>query len=183
MPECWLKPNRRALRIALVAPLTLMLVGAIVAAWGYARGGAAATFLVGVVLAFAGAVGAAWLLYALRIPRLAYDGADVLVYLRSLTPLRVPVDAVECFFLGQGPALPAAPQPDVTKAANVIVRLAEGAKDYHTRQVRSDLGVWSDGYITIRGMWCEPLDHQRVNELNRQLGAAHRAQRKPQQVS
>jgi hypothetical protein len=134
----------------------------------------------GLAFLLLGAIGYVALWLAGRIPRLAYNDGELLVYLRSLRPLRVPVDAVECFFLGQGPAQPAVPDDLVVKAANVIVRIGEGATAWHARKVRAELGQWQDGYITIRGMWCEPLSHERVNELNRRLAEAQRQLRQQQ---
>lgn len=183
MAESWLQSNRRALRVALVVPGALTLVGLLLAISGLSRGIASFYFLFGAGLLVVGIFGAAWLIFAMRVPRLGYEDGELLVYLRSLTPLRVPIDVVECFFLGQGPARPAPPDVCVPKAANVIVRLAESATDYHAREVRSDLGIWNDGYITIRGMWCEPLSHERVNELNRKLSAAQRALRQHQEAT
>jgi hypothetical protein len=154
-----------------------MLIG------GLGRGLLSTSFLVGTGIFGLGVVCVAALWVATRIPRLAYDDGELLVYLRSLAPLRVPVEAVECFFLGQGPAHPAAPDEPVAKAANVIARIAESAPQWHARPVRADLGQWCDGYITIRGMWCEPLSHERINQLNRRLAEAHRAVRARQEVS
>ncbi len=183
MAESWLQPNRRALRVTLVVPAALSLVGLVLVLVGMSRGFTSAVFLCGAGLVVAGVVGTLWLVYAMRVPRLAYEEGELLVYLRALTPLRVPIDVVECFFLGQGPARPAPPDACVPKAANVIVRLADNARDFHARDVRADLGVWNDGYITIRGMWCEPLSHERVNELNRRLGAAQRSLRQKQEAT
>jgi hypothetical protein len=182
MPECWLKPNRRALATALIVPSFVSAVGLVLLVvgmrseqrlWLAIAGGT--MFAIGVAC-----VAAIWC--ASRIPRLAYADGELLVYLLSLKPLRVPIDAVECFFLGQGPAHPAPPDHPVAKAANVIVRIADSASDFHERDVRPDLGIWRDGYITIRGLWCEPLSHERVNLLNRQLAEAHRAVRARQEV-
>jgi hypothetical protein len=183
MAECWLKPNRRALATAMIVPSVVAAIGLVLLVVGMRSDqrvwlsiSGSAMFALGIVC-----VAAIW--FASRIPRLAYDDGDLLVYLRSLTPLRVPIDAVECFFLGQGPAHPAPPDQPVAKAANVIVRIADSAADFHERDVRADLGIWRDGYITIRGLWCEPLSHERVNLLNRQLADAHRAVRERQEVS
>jgi hypothetical protein len=183
MPEVWLETNRRPLRIAMAVASVIVVAGGALAWFFSGAGGTSLGFVAGVALAAAGVVCLTALAWAGRIPRLAYDDGWLLVYLRSLRPLRVPIDAVEVFFLGQGPAHPADADAPVPKAANVIVRIAESASDYHARDVRGDLGQWRDGYITIRGMWCEPLSHERVNELNRRLHAAHRARRKEEPVT
>jgi hypothetical protein len=184
MAEVWLKSNRRALAVAAVVPSTLVLAGAFVLGIGINQ--EKNPFLVlmaGGCLFALGLISVVGLCLASYIPRLAFDDGELLVYLRSLTPLRVPIEVVECFFLGQGPAHPAAPEEPVPKAANVIVRIAESATKFHAREVRADLGQWRDGYITIRGMWCEPLSHERVNALNRHLAEAHLALRARHEVS
>lgn len=183
MPECWLSPNRRPLYLSLAVAGVILLVGVLLCARG-ARNGDFDIFSMGgaVALTF-GALITAIAVRAARLPRVAYDEGEILFYLRSLAPLRVPADAVECFFLGQGPAHPAAPDEPVAKAANVIARIAESAPQWHAVEVRDDLAKWCDGYITIRGMWCEPLSHERVNELNRRLAEAHRTARSQQKIT
>jgi hypothetical protein len=75
---------------------------------------------------------------------------------------------VEAFFLGQGPAkLPGSPNAQQT--VNLVARLAQRETDWARREVKPALGNWCDGYITIRGTWCEPLDNELVRRLNRRL--------------
>jgi hypothetical protein len=35
--------------------------------------------------------------------------------------------------------------------------------------VKPAFGNWSEGYVTVRGTWCEPLDSEVVRRLNRRL--------------
>lgn len=183
MAECWLKPNRRAVVTAMVVPSVVGVSGMVLLAIAARVAQSQWLNIAGGLMLALGTVCVVALWFASRIPRLAYDDGELLVYLRSLTPLRVPVDVVECFFLGQGPAHPAEADQPVAKAANVVVRIADSASDFHERDVRPDLGIWRDGYITIRGLWCEPLSHERVNALNRQLADAHRAVQARQEMS
>jgi len=116
-----------------------------------------------------------------RQPRLAYAAGQLQVYLTGLRPIGVPVEIVECFFLGQGPSilprLPVVlPRRDL-EAATLIVRLAESATDWKHRDVEPPLGLWCDGYITIRGAYCEPLSGELIAQLNRRLVEAHREQK------
>jgi hypothetical protein len=108
-------------------------------------------------------------------PCLAYDNGKLLVFLHPLGPYRVPIDYVEVFFLGQGP-VPGfrTPPTDSTReppvAANVVVRLAEGAKGWHQRDTENTaVGSWQDGYITVRGLWCEPLNADVIRRMNHRL--------------
>lgn len=114
-------------------------------------------------------------------PRLAISDDELLVYLRSGSPFRVPLDAVEVFFIGQGavkgeePGHPHGYQGAV--AANVIVRLAEAATEWKQRDVNQPLGVWADGYITLRGLWCENIDAEVLKRMNRRLAEIKRQRR------
>ena len=130
----------------------------------------------GVVLGSVSAVFLGTLVYVTRLPRLAYEDGHLLVYLRSLEPIRVPSQFVECFFLGQATSQLTRREPHEVVARTVVVRIAETADQWQRQNVKPALGQWCDGYVTIRGTWCEPLSVERVNELNRRLAEAHRAQ-------
>jgi hypothetical protein len=114
-----------------------------------------------------------------RRPRLAYFDGELEVYLTGRRPIRVPIEVVECFFKGQGPSL----LPGFAlggrrlEAATLIVRLAERAVQWKHRDVRPWLGLWCEGYITIRGTCCEPLHGDLVARLNRRLVEIHRQTR------
>ncbi len=108
-------------------------------------------------------------------PRVAINETELLVYLRKnpLVPYRVPLTVVEVFFIGQGAVSGAEPgQPkeyEGAVAANVIVRLAEAATDWHQRDVQQMLGVWNEGYITIRGLFCANIDQEVLKQMNKRL--------------
>jgi hypothetical protein len=104
-----------------------------------------------------------------RQPRLAYSDGRLLVYLRRLGPLAVPIDLVEAFLLGQGPSWLAGKKHGRTETTTLVIRLADRAVDWSHRDVDPVLGSWCDGYITIRGTWCEPLTLELVNRLNLRL--------------
>jgi len=79
---------------------------------------------------------------------------------------------VECFFLGQAASMLPGRGHQQTRVAAVVVRLAESAEDWKQRDVKPALGSWCDGYITIRGTWCEPLSVDVINRLNHLLADA-----------
>jgi|GEM_PF-5717193 len=114
-----------------------------------------------------------WQIYS--HPRLAISDRELLVYLRPnyRQPFRVPLTVVEVFFIGQGAVSGSEPgQPKEYQgavAANVIVRLADAATDWHKRDVHLWLGVWDEGYITVRGLFCENIDHDVLKRMNKQL--------------
>ena len=105
------------------------------------------------------------------LPRIAIDADHLLVYLRGYHPYRIPLDAVECFFQGQGES---ALKASGARSTNVVIRLAERATDWHSRNVKKSLGEWDDGYIIIRGTWCEPLSETKLRALNSELARVKR---------
>jgi hypothetical protein len=107
-------------------------------------------------------------------PRLAFEDGQLLVFLEPAKPTVVPIEVVECFFLGQGPA--ALPQLSgrEPETQNVIVRLAESATEWKHREMRPAIGLWCEGYITLRGSWCEPIDRNLMQRLNSRLAKAQR---------
>jgi len=164
MPETWLQPNRRALWFGCVPPLVIAAVGA----WFAIRPGAAWNWIGVAMLVVAVAVLAA-LVRQLTRPRIAYRNGQILFNLRSGSPIAVPAHIVEAFFLGQGPAhLPGAPQGQ-EKTVNLVARLSQRQKDWAQRDVKPAFGNWSDGYVTVRGTWCEPLNADVVRRINRRL--------------
>jgi hypothetical protein len=89
-------------------------------------------------------------------------------------PLEVPLDVVEAFFQGTGPSMLPGDRVRPRKTANVVIRLADRASDVHHRDVTPALGEWRDGYITIRGTWCEPVTEELLRKLNARLADAKR---------
>jgi hypothetical protein len=173
MREPWLQGNRRALAAGLVVPLLLLVAGLICLLGPFA---VVVRWIGGGVLIAAGLL-AASLVWMMFTPRLAYEDGWLLVYLSSTVPERVPIDHVECFFLGQAASLMPREAGSAAKTRAVVVRLAEAARDYQFRSVRPSLGQWCDGYITIRGTWCEPIDSHLMRRLNERLLEIQRARR------
>jgi hypothetical protein len=170
--EIWLKPNHRAIALGFLVPGLFLLIAVPLFTFLPSAGAmfwirwclAAPLIACSVVLA-------ASLIYHLRQPRLASDGQVLLVYLAGGVPYRVPLEQVECFFLGQT-QFGDGPQSGVD-AKNIVVRLAERAEDWHHREVRRNLGNWCGGYITVKGGWCEPITDELMRELNRRLIQKH----------
>ena len=109
------------------------------------------------------------MLWQSRQPRIAYRDGQLLFYLRSGRPIRLPVAIVQCAFLGSG----GAPVSDIgsreINAANLVIRLDKKAVDWADVEVKPALGRWTEGYITIHGAWCEPLTLDVVQRLNIRL--------------
>lgn len=167
MREVWLCPNRRALLFGLIPPACLLGFGLLLVL-AVPSTQAPFRWLGWGMIGISGLMSAV-LVFLLRQPRLARENDQLLVFLGSSGPTRVPLDLVECFFLGQGPSLIprlGAKQPETS---TVVVRLAEAAAEWKHRDVKPALGHWCDGYITIRGTWCEPLNAAVVKRLNERL--------------
>ena len=170
--EIWLHSNYRVMLIGMAFPAFVLGVSIFLTAgfcgdsstlrWGGAVLGSVSVVLLGV------------LIYVTRIPRLAFADGHLLVYLRSLKPNRIPLHLVECFFLGQASSQLHGRREDDVETSTLVVRLAEDAVEWHRRDTKLALGHWCDGYITIRGTWCEPLNMARIDQLNHKLTEAHR---------
>jgi hypothetical protein len=167
MQETWLYPNRRALVFGCVPLMILVCLGAWLV-WGVpSRGGGWG--IVGSVMMLVGAAGSAMLLAQTRRPRIAYRDGQVLFHLTSGKPIATPVEIVEAFFLGQGPAgLPGGVGAN-QETVNLVARLSQRETDWAKREVKPALGAWCGGYVTIRGTWCEPLTNDVIRRLNKRL--------------
>lgn len=159
------------LLLGMILPAVLIVVGLIVVC---AKPLAAAGWLqvIGWLMLAAGALLEVVLALQWRLPRLACSENSLLLYLQAGPPVRVPLEVVECIFLGAGAGqVPGKAGGDI-KVRNLVIRIAEKAADFQQRPVKPALGRWEDGYITVYGAWCEPLDVGLVNRLNTRLAEA-----------
>jgi hypothetical protein len=172
--EVWLRTNRRALALSMVLPGLLLAAALAAISWSLAT--QQFLLVVGVLAAIAGLL--LWILwslcYASTLPRIAYQNGELLVYVEVHQPTRVPIDIVEVFFLGQGPSELPKLRGREPETQNVIVRLAESATEWKHRDVRPAVGIWCEGYITLRGSWCEPITPEIMRRLNQRLAEIHR---------
>lgn len=170
MVEVWLRSNRRILALGLIpgivicgASVTLLLGTAESWVWWTA----VVALAVGLLLVFVVA-------RQLSRPRVGYAGGYVLFYLRAGKPIAVPVQIVEAFFLGQGPAyLPGMPE-DSQETVNLVARISQKEEQWQRLEVKPALGKWCEGYVSIRGTWCEPLTNDVIRRLNRRLSEVSR---------
>lgn len=170
MPEVWLRTNRRVivlgfLPVGLLGAASVLLYQKAASNLMVAVSGgmlALSVLLLGILVKF------------LASPRVAYSDGHVLFYLKAGGPIAVPVHVVEAFFLGQGPAhLPLGPA-DNQLTINLVARLSQKERQWAEIDVKPALGRWSEGYISIRGSWCEPLNGELIRRLNRRLGEVSR---------
>jgi hypothetical protein len=174
MAECWLRSNRRVAAIGAIVPAVVGLVGVLLAAGWLGTGSSSVPRWIGAIVTGVGGVFLATWLYVAGGPRLAYEHGYLVVALRVHRVLRVPIELVECFFLGQGPSHLPGPAGAGAQTADVVVRLAERADEWKHRVVHPMLGRWCDGYITIRGAWCEPLSALVIQRMNWRLAEVKR---------
>ncbi|MCA9231302.1 MAG: hypothetical protein KDA57_11660 [Planctomycetales bacterium] len=165
MTEVWLHSNRRVLLLALVPAAMLGLVA--IAAMNLGLGPVVGT-AAWILLAVSVLLGVGLILQVFR-PRVAYSRGKVLFYLKSGDPIAVPCEVVEAFFLGQGPANLPVQVVEKAETVNLIARLSQRAPEWEQQDVKAALGAWCDGYVTIRGTWCEPLNGEVIRGLNRRL--------------
>jgi hypothetical protein len=173
MREIWLHTNRRAILLGMLLPGSIAVLGTALAVTAWQLDVAWWWEAMGLVAAAAGLVMLASLASWMNVPRLAYEAGELLVFI-DRQPIRVPIDVVEVFFLGQGPSfLPelAGREPET---ANVIVRLAESAGEWKHLDVNPRVAHWCEGYITLRGAWCEPIQPEGLRKLNARLAEIHR---------
>ena len=104
----------------------------------------------------------------------------MLFHLRGGGPIRVPLEFVEGFLLGQGASYLRNDAAQTAQVSTVVIRLADRATEYAQRDVKPALGAWCNHYVTIRGTWCEPLSLALINQLNTRLAEAQAESRDPQ---
>ncbi len=175
MAQVWLRTNRRVYAWGLVLPGLIACAGVLLIAGLFGAGAGWLPPLGWVLIGLGLLVAVAQILEMLK-PRLSVD-ADHLWVNAGRQPIGVPLKIVECFLLGQGPAHLPGEKFRTAESTNLVIRLAETALDWKRRDVDHKIAGWCDGYITLRGTWCEPLSVDLVLQLNRNLTQAHRAQR------
>jgi hypothetical protein len=175
--EVWLKGNvRPALGLAVLAAVVLAAGAALVLvcappAWVAQVAAAAGAGIVAAVAA---------LVWAAARPRL--ERRDTVLRLR-LAPHRahdVPLEAVECVFLGSQPigADDAHDAHDADehrlRVGTLVVRFAERATECRERATFRLWGTWHDGHAVVDGRWCEPLSLEVARGISARLLEAKR---------
>lgn len=173
MSETWLRSNLRILAFAVILPALTAVTGMALLAFSFGDAPLVWLRVIGGGLTAFSLVGLVFLFWQLGQVRLATDGRHLRVNLGTVRPIAVPLDVVEGFLLGHGPAfLPGNKEAQVT---NLVVRLAERAGEWERVEVNRQFGLWCGHYITIRGTWCEPLSIDLVNRLNARLAEVKKA--------
>ena len=109
-------------------------------------------------------------------PRLARRGAVLRVRLAPLVAHDVPLEFVECFFMGSH-VLPAPDGRDDRpgqRVGTLVMRIAERAAAWQARPTCAAWGTWADGAVVFDGRWCEPLSLELARRLSGRLVDAKR---------
>lgn len=110
------------------------------------------------------------------LPRIVVSGRSLRVRLALARVEIVPLECVECFFLGSRlePPRPGDQRTGGNRVRTLVMRIAERAVEHGTRTTFPPWGAWEGGSVTFDGRWCEPLSVDLVRRLNRELAAAKR---------
>jgi hypothetical protein len=175
--EIWLRTNPRPFLAALIAPFILTAMGAVWLWWGMSNSVSLWFMAAGPIFILGGFLLASALVWRSTQPVLAQKSDRLLLFMEGAEPIAIPLDVVECFFTGQGDALLKDRQGKEREASAIIVRLAESAKEWHHRDVAPQYAHWCEGYITLRGTWCEPIGPDLLRQLNKRLVESQKAQK------
>lgn len=171
--EVWIRTNRRAAFLSMLLPLAMTVAGALLWWCGTAWWPSRVLQVIGLVVFFVSALALAALSWMMGMPRVAYRRGEVLFFMQLGSPIAVPVDAVEIFLVGKTGAH-VGPTGQPHEVQSVIARIRDRAKEFRERSVYPSFGTWQDGYVMIRGTWCEPVHPELLKRLNRRLHELHR---------
>lgn len=178
--DVWLRGNvRPVIGLAAVAAI----IGAALAAAVFLGGATPpGRWLVCGYSLVAAAVVAAFAAVASR-PRLVHrvdarQGSVLDVRLAPGKAQTVPLDAIECFFMGsqrlESEETVADEQP-THRVGTLVMRVAERFKEWQARPTFTPWGTWQEGAIVFDGRWCEPLSVELARQLSGKLVDAKRA--------
>ena len=143
-----------ALAALAVAPATRSIAGPLAITYGVVAG----PLVAGLVLAAAR-------------PRLSRRGGVLRVRLAPLVAHDVPLEFVECFFMGSH-VLPAPDGRDDVpgqRVGTLVMRIAERATAWQARPTFAAWGTWAEGAVVFDGRWCEPLSVELARRLSARL--------------
>ena len=174
----WLKSNLRlAGLLAVIASFLFLSSLAIcgVAIW-FSGDLSGATFVFSAGLGILSCI-IGYIAFTAKQARIYFEDSELLVRIGPATVERLPLDAVECFFLGSQPldhsGDPVASDEAAFRVGNLIVRVAE--RYGHLASGRhGPWACWEDGYLVVDGRWSEPLVVETLRRINGRLAVAKR---------
>jgi hypothetical protein len=174
----WLGANLRlACLLAVVASFLFLssLVVCGIAVWN-SGGISVFAFLCSVVLGILACI-IGGVAFTAKQGRIFLEDSDLLVRLGPGSIERLPLDAVECFFLGSQlvdrSGDPVASEEAAFRVGTLVIRVAER----YAHRASGRYGIWAhweDGYLVVDGRWSEPLVVETLRRINGRLAVAKR---------
>ena len=109
--------------------------------------------------------------------RIFLQDSELMVRIGPASIEKLPLDAVECFFLGSQPldrsGDPVASEEAAFRVGTLVVRVAERYGHLASGR-RGPWACWEDGYLVVDGRWSEPLVVETLRRINGRLAVAKR---------
>ena len=174
----WLRSNLRlAGLLAVIASFLFLSSLAICGVALWFSGG-----LSGVAFLFSAGLGIlsciiGYLSFTTKQGRIFLKDSELIVRIGPASVERLPLDAVECFFLGSQPldhsGDPVASDEAAFRVGTLVVRVAERYGHLASGR-RGPWACWEDGYLVVDGRWSEPLVVETLRRINGRLAVAKR---------
>ena len=174
----WLRSNLRlAGLLAVIASFLFLSSLAICGVALWFSGG-----LSGVAFLFSAGLGIlsciiGYLAFTAKQGRIFLKDSELIVRIGPASVERLPLDAVECFFLGSKPldhsGDPVASDEAAFRVGTLVVRVAERYGHLASGR-RGPWACWEDGYLVVDGRWSEPLVVETLRRINGRLAVAKR---------
>ena len=174
----WLRSNLRlAGLLAVIASFLFLSSLAICGVALWFSGG-----LSGVAFLFSAGLGIlsciiGYLSFTAKQGRIFLKDSELIVRIGPASVERLPLDAVECFFLGSQPldhsGDPVASDEAAFRVGTLVVRVAERYGHLASGR-RGPWACWEDGYLVVDGRWSEPLVVETLRRINGRLAVAKR---------
>ena len=174
----WLRSNLRlAGLLAVIASFLFLSSLAICGVALWFSGG-----LSGVAFLFSAGLGIlsciiGYLAFTAKQGRIFLKDSELIVRIGPSSVERLPLDAVECFFLGSQPldhsGDPVASDEAAFRVGTLVVRVAERYGHLASGR-RGPWACWEDGYLVVDGRWSEPLVVETLRRINGRLAVAKR---------
>ena len=174
----WLRSNLRlAGLLAVIASFLFLSSLAICGVALWFTGG-----LSGVAFLFSAGLGIlsciiGYIAFTAKQGRIFLKDSELIVRIGPASVERLPLDAVECFFLGSQPldhsGDPVASDEAAFRVGTLVVRVAERYGHLASGR-RGPWACWEDGYLVVDGRWSEPLVVETLRRINGRLAVAKR---------
>jgi len=174
----WLRSNLRlAGLLAVIASFLFLSSLAICGVALWFTGG-----LSGVAFLFSAGLGIlsciiGYIAFTAKQGRIFLKDSELIVRIGPSSVERLPLDAVECFFLGSQPldhsGDPIASDEAAFRVGTLVVRVAERYGHLASGR-RGPWACWEDGYLVVDGRWSEPLVVETLRRINGRLAVAKR---------